>query len=298
MKKRHTRIRIGIIASYVVLVLSSVVLLYPLLFMVLGSFVTVEEYSRVKLIPLPTHINFTDYYNVLIDALPSVEVTLVRVIWYVTLSLTVSLLAGYVFSRLRFPGRQLLFMFFLTGLVVPPILTSLPTYVMLARAPLIGGNDITGNGGSGFINQWPALLILGMVDVFAMFLVKQNYDMLPTEYEEAAVLDGANLFTIIFRIYAPMLKPALMAVVIITFVNVWNDYFFPLLLVAGNQDLTPVALRMQRIIYNYAVAAGLSAFPYPLLFASATLICLPPVILYLILQRYFVQGLAASGLNG
>jgi multiple sugar transport system permease protein len=295
---KQKRFRPNLIASYIVLILSSVVLLYPLLFMVLGSFVTIEEYSRVVLIPLPTHIDFTDYFKTISDALPAIEVTLVRVIWYITLALTVSLLAGYVFSRLRFPGRGFLFMFFLTGLVVPPILTSLPTYVMLARTPLIGGNDITGQGGSGFINQWPALLILGMVDVFSMFLVKQSYDMLPTEYEEAALLDGAGLFTIIFRVYAPMLKPALVAVVIITFVNIWNDYYFPLLLVAGNSDLTPVALRIQRIIYNAAEAANLSEFPYPLLFATATLICLPPVILYLILQRYFVQGLAASGLKG
>lgn len=296
MKKK--RIRISLIASYVILVLASVVLLYPLIFMVLGSFVTIEEYSRVRLIPLPSRIDLTEYFNIIGEILPSMQVTVVRVIWYIALAITVSLLGGYVFSRLRFPGRQFLFMFFLTGLVVPPVLTSLPTYVMLARWPLVGGNDITGVGGSGFINQWPALLILGMVDVFAMFLVKQNYDMLPTEYEEAALLDGANLFTIIFRVYAPMLKPVLVAVVIITFVSVWNDYFFPLLLVAGNQDLTPVALRVQRVIYNYAVAAGLTAFPYPVLFATATVISLPPVILYLILQRYFVQGLAASGLKG
>jgi multiple sugar transport system permease protein len=292
------RIRPGLIASYIILVLASVVLLYPLIFMITGSLVTIEEYSRVRLLPLPSHIDLTQYWEVLVDILPSVRITIIRVLWYIALALSVSLLGGYVFSRLRFPGRQFLFMFFLTGLVVPPVLTSLPTYVMLARAPLIGGNDILGAGGSGFINEWPSLLILGMVDVFAMFLVKQNYDMLPSEYEEAALLDGANLFTIIFRVYAPMLKPALFAVVIITFVNVWNDYFFPLLLVAGNQDLTPVALRVQRVIYNYAVAAGLSAFPYPVLFATATLISLPPVVLYLILQRYFVQGLSASGLKG
>ncbi len=295
---KQKRFRPDLIASYIVLIGSSIVLLYPLLFMVLGSFVTIEEYSRVVLIPLPTHVDFTDYFKTIGDAWTAIEVTLVRVIWYISLAIVVSLLAGYVFSRLRFPGRGFLFMFFLTGLVVPPILTSLPTYVMLARAPLIGGNGITGQGGGGFINQWPALLILGMVDVFSMFLVKQSYDMLPTEYEEAALLDGADLFTIIFRVYAPMLKPALVAVVIITFVNIWNDYYFPLLLVAGNSDLTPVALRIQRIIYNAAEAANLSEFPYPLLFATATLICLPPVILYLILQRYFVQGLAASGLKG
>jgi multiple sugar transport system permease protein len=296
MKQR--RFRLGIAATYVILISASLILLYPLIFMVLGSFVTIEEYSRVRLLPLPTRIDFTDYFTILQEAMPSVRVTLVRVIWYITLGLGVSLFGGYVFSRLRFPGRGFFFMFFLTGLVVPPVLTSLPTYVMLARWPLAGGNDILGAGGSGFINQWPSLLILGMVDVFALFLVKQNYDMLPSEYEEAALLDGANLFTIIFRVYAPMLKPALVAVVIITFVGVWNDYFFPLLLVAGNTDLTPVALRIQRVIYNYAVASGLSAFPYPVLFASATLISLPPVVLYLILQRYFVQGLSATGLKG
>ena len=292
------RFRPSIIATYAILILASTVLLYPLIFMVLGSFVTIEEYSRVRLIPIPTSLNLDQYFSILTEILPSVRVTVIRVLWYITLALSVSLFGGYVFSRLRFPGRNFVFMFFLTGLVVPPVLTSLPTYVMLARWPLVGGNDITGAGGSGFINQWPALLILGMVDSFALFLVKQNYDMLPSEYEEAAVLDGANLFTIIFRVYAPMLKPALVAVVIITFVGVWNDYFFPLLLVAGNTDLTPIALRVQRVIYNYAVAAGLTAFPYPVLFATATLICLPPVVLYLILQRYFVQGLSASGLKG
>ena len=296
--KPKKRIPVGLIVSYIILIGSSIVLLYPLLFMVLGSFVTITEYSHTKVLPLPTHIEFTDYFNTIGDALPSVEVTMVRVIWYISLSLTVSLLAGYVFSRLRFPGRQFFFMFFLTGLVVPAILTCLPTYVMLARMPLAGGNDITGQGGSGFINQWPSLLILGMVDVFAMFLVKQSYDMLPSEYEEAAVLDGANLFTVIFRVYAPMLKPSLVAVVIITFVGVWNDYFFPLLLIAGNQELTPVALRIQRILYNSASAANLNEFPYPLLFATATLVCAPPVILYLILQSFFVQGLSASGLKG
>jgi multiple sugar transport system permease protein len=292
------RFRPSIIASYAILILASTVLLYPLIFMVLGSFVTIEEYSRVRFIPIPTSLNLDQYFSVLKDILPSARITIIRVLWYIALALGVALFGGYVFSRLRFPGRNFIFMFFLTGLVVPAILTSLPTYVMLARFPLAGGNDILGVGGSGFINQWPALLILGMVDVFALFLVKQNYDMLPVEYEEAAVLDGASLFTIIFRVYAPMLKPALVAIVIITFVNVWNDYFFPLLLVAGNTDLTPIALRVQRVIYNYAVAAGLTAFPYPVLFATATLICLPPVVLYLILQRYFVQGLSATGLKG
>jgi multiple sugar transport system permease protein len=296
---RRKRFSWGRLATYVILVCSSFILLYPLFFMVAGSFTTIEQYYRTKVIPIPNRYDFTEYVNVLRGGLtPAIRITLLRVLWYVILSLTVSLFGGYVFSRLRFPGRNFFFMFFLCGLMVPGILISLPTYVMLARWPLVGGNNIMGLGGHGFVNEWPSLFILGMVDVFAMFLVKQNYDMLPGEYEEAAVMDGAGLFTIIFRIYAPMLKPALTAVTIIVFVGIWNDYFYPLLLVSGNDSLMPIALKVQRLIYQFSTRGGVTYTPFPTLFAAATLMSVPPVAVYLILQRYFVQGLVGVGLKG
>jgi len=272
--------------------------------MVLGSFVTLDQYHRTKVIPIPTQIKFEEYAKIVKGSLgtggllPAIRITLIRVIWYLTLSLLVSLLGGYVFSRLRFPGKQFMFMFFLSGLMVPGILISLPTYMLLARFPLAGGNNLSGVGGHGFVNEWPALFILGMVDVFAMFLVKQNYDMLPGEYEEAAVMDGAGLFTIIFRIYTPMLRPVLTAVVVLVFIGIWNDYYYPLLLVAGNDKLTPIALAVQRLIYSFSTRGGVTMTPFPTIFAAATLMSMPPVVLYLSLQRYFVQGLVGVGLKG
>jgi multiple sugar transport system permease protein len=295
---------VGRIATYVYLIAASVVLLYPLFFMLLGSFVTLDQYLRTKIIPIPTTLNFGEYDKIVRGSLgqsgllQAMQITVIRVVWYLSLSLLVALLGGYVFSRLRFPGKQFLFMFFLSGLMVPGILISLPTYMVLARFPLAGGNNIQGVGGHGFVNEWPALFILGMVDVFAMFLVKQNYDMLPGEYEEAAIMDGAGLFTIIFRIYVPMLRPVLTAVVILVFIGTWNDYFYPLLLVAGNNDLTPIALAVQRMIYSFSTRGGVQMTPFPTIFAAAPLMSTPPVLLYLALQRYFVQGLVGVGLKG
>jgi len=292
-------VAIGKVATYTYLCLACVVLLYPLFFMVLGSFVTLDQYHRTKVIPIPNNLSLIEFSNVLEGGLEkALLVTLKRIVWYLTLTLGVSLFGGYVFSRLKFPGKQALFMFFLSGLMIPGILISLPTYMLLARWPLAGGNSITGVGGHGFVNEWPSLFILGMVDIFALFLVKQNYDMLPIEYEEAAIMDGAGLLTIIFRIYVPMLKPVLTAVTVISFVGIWNDYFYPMLLVAGNVELTPIALAVQRLIYSFSTKEGVAMTPFPTLFAAATLMCMPPVLVYLGLQRYFVQGLVGIGLKG
>ena len=189
-------------------------------------------------------------------------------------------------------------MFFLTGLVVPFILTSLPTYMMLARFPLAGGNSLGGVGGHGFVNEWPALFILGWVDVFAIFLMKQSYDMLPIEYEEAAKIDGAGFLTIIFRVYAPMLRPALVVVIVIVAVAIWNDYYLPLLFVGGNKELAPMALAVERSILGLATGASLSWFPYPIVFTAAAVMSAPPLILYFFLQPHFVQGFSATGIKG
>lgn len=298
----HKRSLVLNIAIYGFLIASTVLMIYPLIYMFLGSFMTIAEYSRVSILPIPSEFRLDEYAQLLSGVngvLPSFGVTFLRVGWYVILAIMVSLFGGYVFSRLRFPGKNVIFMFFLSGLVVPGLLLLLPLFMMIARFPLVGGNSIAGVGGSGFVNTNGALMIVGMVDVFAIFLVKQSFDMLPREYEEAAIIDGAGLLTIIFRIYVPMLKPALVTVVIIVFFAIWNDYLWPLQVVSGRSDLTQAAVQVQRAIYSsMRSGTGPNQTPYPAVFAAAALVSLPPIVLYLFLQRYFVQGLAATGLKG
>ena len=283
---------------YFYLILISSFLFYPFLFIFIGSFATVDDYYCTRLLPLPRCPTLTAYRVVLQPTLLlALHITLLRVIWYVCLALLTTLMGGYVFSRLHFPGKQMLLMFFLGGLAIPPILTCLPVYIMLAHWPLAGGNNLWGQGGHGLVNEWPVLFILGVVDAFGLFLLKQNYDMFPFEYEEAAIMDGSGFFTTIFCIYAPMLKPALSAIAIVAFVTTWNDYFYPFLFVSGNEQLVPIALRVQKMIQGMSSWGSVTTTPFPTLFAAATLMCLPPILLYVALQRFFVQGLVGIGIR-
>lgn len=294
----------GSILIYGFLTVTSFVILYPLAFMILATFTTVDQYLRTTILPIPNIADFRNYAPVLTDCAqgscvgPAILITAVRTVWYIFWALLIGILGGYVFARLHFPFKNSLFLFFLSGLMVPPLLTTLPLYIMLARFPLVGGNDLSGQGGSGFVNQWPALGMLGLVNIIALFLVKQNYEMFPSDYEEAALMDGASTWRIIFQIYVPMLRPVLTAVAILEFVNIWNDYFGPLIFVGGNAEITPVALAVQRLIYFYTQRTASTVADFGLIFAASTLMSIPTIVVYLVLQRYFVQGLVGVGIKG
>jgi len=192
---------------------------------------------------------------------------------------------------MRFPGRDKVFLLMLSGLVMPAILMILPQFILAARFALAGGNNWLGQGGHGFASEWPVLFLYGWVPPFAIFLFKQSFDMLPTDYEDAAKMDGAGMFTIIFRIYGPPLKPTVAALVIVTFLAVWNDYLWPSLTIAGKPDWYPIIFRIGNVVSFDASAS-------PAMFVHYIMVLWPPAAVYFLLQRYFVQGLVASGIKG
>jgi multiple sugar transport system permease protein len=278
--------------TYIFLSISSFIMVYPVLFMALGAFTTPSRFEETLFLPIPNALNFRIFQAVLDQGIGhSYLLTLTRVAFYVIANLSVGLVAGYIFSKLHFPGRNRVFLLFLSGMLVPAILLILPDFILMARFPLAGGNNILGQGGHGFINNWPALFAFGWVSPFAIFLLKQSYDMLPTEYEEAAKMDGAGLFTIIFRVYGPLLKPPIVALVIIISVGIWNDYLWPLQSVISRPDLYTIAVALK------GVSVG-GDYLNPGLMIQVLMAVWPPAALYLLLQRYFVQGLLASGLKG
>ena len=297
---------VGKVLTYLFLVLAGLVLIYPLLYMTLASFLSQEEYityiAGTSILPIPVRLYLGTYGELLVGSGPLVtalQVTLRREVWFIASGLLVSLFGGYAFSRLRFPGRDAMFMFFLTALMVPGMLISIPVYVMMARFPFVGGNSASGVGGHGFLNSWAALFILGNVPAFLVFLTKQNMDMIPIEYEEAAIMDGAGLLTILFRVYVPMLKPVMAVMIVQKFIGVWNEYFMPMILVAGKPKLAPIAVALQRLIWNTAMRTEEATLPrFDLVFAGATFMSIPPILLYVFMQRQFVQGLVGVGVRG
>jgi multiple sugar transport system permease protein len=229
--------------------------------------------------------------NLLVDALggglwQAVVFTLARCAFYIGLALVVGLMGGYIFSKLRFPGRDKVFLLFLSGLVMPQILMIVPNFVMMAWFPLIGGNNLLGQGGHGLIGDGRIMFAFGWVPPFAIFLLKQAFDMLPSEYQDAARLDGAGVFTVIFRVYGPLLKPALAAVSIFTFVTVWNDYLWPAVTMSDTAAFIPIALHVGGFFDISGVGGGNPGL-------AILIALLVPVGVFIVLQRYFVQGLTA-----
>jgi multiple sugar transport system permease protein len=276
----------------------SLVMIYPVLFMVLGTFTTQHRFVDTVFLPIPDTLNLDLFWKALTYGVwDSYLWTLTRCIWYISVTLLVGLIAGYVFSKLRFPGKNRVFLYFLSGMVMPGILMLVPSYLLMAWFPLAGGNNIIGQGGHGFIQHWPVLFIGGLVPVFAIFLLKQSYDMLPTEYEDAAKMDGGGLWTIIFRVYMPLLKPPLVALTIVTFIGTWNDYLWPALTVSGVTALWPIAYRIQYVQLTQGVL-GVDTTQFPEQMLKTFMATWPPAFVYFALQRYFVQGLVMSGLKG
>lgn len=294
MKQRQVIIR-GL--SYLFLAVSSFIMIYPVLFMVLGAFTTKERFLSATFLPIPNTFNFPLFKRAFgAGVLDAYIFTMLRVMFYISVTVIMGTVGGYIFSKMRFPGRNQVFLLFLSGMVMPGILMLVPMFLMVAWWPMTGGNNWLGQGGHGLVGQWQALFIFGWVPPFAIFLLKQSFDMLPTEYEDAAKMDGAGMFTIIFRVYGPMLKPPLVALIIVSFLGVWNDYLWPSLLIAGHPDYYPIALRIQSVILSDWSPTG--TIDYPALMVRTFLACWPPAAVYFLLQRYFIQGLVGSGLKG
>ena len=294
MKRRRLIIKV---LSYIFLIITSFIMIYPVLYMALGSFTTNNQFLEANILPIPNTLNIALFKRALgAGVWDSYVFTLIRVAFYITITLMVGLIGGYIFSKLHFPGKNRVFLLFLAGMVMPGILMLVPMYLMMAWFPLMGGNNILGQGGHGFIGEWPVLFIYGWVPPFAIFLLKQSFDMLPTEYEDAAKMDGAGMFTIIFRVYGPLLKPPIVALVIVTFLGVWNDYLWPSLTISGHPDYYPIAYAIQYVILSDWSPVGTT--DYPAIMIRTFLATWPPAAVYFLLQRYFVQGLVASGLKG
>lgn len=299
----------GRILVYCILILGSLVMAYPMAFGIVGSFCDLRDFYARPWFPVP-RTPYWGNYTIMVtkefakyaDVWRWVANTLVRIVWYILITGTVAVLAGYVFAKMRFKGRDAAFMYLLSSMMIPGIVYWIPTFIMLARFPGVGGNDMSGRGGSGFANAWPALLITGWVNVYYVFLLRQTFRSIPDDFEEAARVDGATTLRCLADVYLPMLKPTLTVLVIFQFVHIWNDYQWPLIVSSGNKNIWTVALGFQRMLYVGAEAKGYpegtGIVDYPFSFAMAVVATAPLILLFLLLQRYFVEGVQGFAIKG
>lgn len=285
-KKKWTKV-VWLVGMAVV----SFIMIFPIVMMISTSFKTTGEINSAVFHFLPESFNFDNYREALstgnwgIYFRNSFIITIVSIVF----SLLFNSIAGYAFARLHFRGSKALFTLLLVGLMMPPQVTMLPTFLIMAKFPFAGGNNFMGFGGSGLMNTMPGIIIPLVSGSFGIFLCKQFYENFPRSLDEAAMIDGANKWRTYFSIYIPNSKVILATLALLKGSAVWNDYLWPLVM-TNSEGMRTVQLALTMFRDETTVRWG------PMM-AAATLISVPMIVLFLCAQKYFVQGVVSTGLK-
>ncbi len=269
--------------AYVFLIGYAILMFVPFAWSVITSFKTLPDAVTLSVIPHPFTLAGWDYaITKLNPALPLLFFNSAIIAAAVTgTNLVLGSLAGYAFARLRFPGRETLFLVVLATLMMPDQLRLVPVYLILNALGLTTG-----------VGQYVGLVTVLAISGTSIFLLRQYFLSIPRDLEEAARMDGAGFFTTFWRVMLPLATPALSAVAILQFQGTWNGFFWPLILLQNPSHYTiPIGLLFFR-------TAGGFATNYPPLMAVVVMATVPILILYVFFQRYFVEGIAATGVKG
>jgi multiple sugar transport system permease protein len=269
------------IAWYTVLIGLSLIFIAPLLYMLLTALKTPGEATRVPPTVLPQDPT-TDAFDTLFAG--NSQTPVLR--WFVNsmlaatgqtvLILIVASMAAYALARMAFPGKGVLFGMIIATLFVPIFTLIIPNFLIIDRL--------------GWLDSLWALIVPGAASAFGVFFLRQFFSSLPRELEEAALIEGANSWQIFTKVILPLSKPALATLAVISFLANWNDFIWPIYVLFSPQNFTlPPGL---------GILQGAYTINYPVIMAGAAVASIPALILFMIAQRYVIEGVSRSGLKG
>ena len=256
----------------------AVIAMFPLLWMLSVSFMQPGEASSLPPPLLPSHATLNNYRELFVHAgMATYLLNSLLVSGAITLlSLSFNLMAGYAFAKLRFAGRERLFQALIGALVIPAQVAMLPLFLLLKYI--------------GLVNSYAGVIVPGMATVFGIFLVRQYARGIPDELMEAARIDGAGEWRIFLQIVMPLLKPIMVTLAIFSFLAAWNDFMWPLIVLTGQEHYTlPIGL---------ASLAREHSQDSELMMAGSVVTVLPVLVLFLAMQRYYLEGLLLGSVKG
>jgi len=276
MKKQNNKF-----IQYIVLILLAVFFMFPLIWMVVSSFKNdpqiFSDITSIKAFILPAFSdNYFHNYSDCLKQLPILK-SMMNSFFYIGViiifSLIVNSLAGYGFARLDFPGKNIIFAILLSLMIIPAQTVMLPLFSIVFKL--------------GWINSYLGLIIPAIANPFYIFLFRQTFLGLPKEIEEAAKLDGANQYTIFVKLIMPLAKPIYATVAIMIFVATWNDFIWPVMVISDPSKQT----------IQMALSSLFSIQPvnYGRVMSGLTFVTIPVLIIFLTMQKYYVQGIVGSG---
>jgi len=266
------------IATYVACVVVSLVFVGPFLWMLSSSLKGLDDIYAYPPKLLPSHFHWSNYTEAW-HALPFGRFFLNSLIVSGTTTfgaVLTSSMAGYAFARLRFPGREFIFMLFLAVMMVPSQMFLIPQYQLMQ--------------GWGLLNTITALALPGMFSAFGTFLMRQFFMQLPVELEEAARLDGANPWQIYWKIMLPLAAPGMLALGLLVAIWSWNDLLWPLV-VNTDPEKMPLSAGLANL-------KGEHLTNYPVLMAGSLMASLPLIVAFIVFQKQLIQGIATTGSKG
>ena len=278
--KHKKPINIGDIVSYGVLTIAAVLVMMPLAWMFSTSLRPTTESFQLPPAWLPTEFRWENYVAPFESSVPFVDLFInsMRITVAVTFGQLVTCsLAGYAFARLRFPGRDLLFLLLLASLMVPGQVTIIPIFLLM--------RDL------GLIDNPLAIILPGLISAFGVFLMRQFFKQMPQELFDAARVDGAGHIRSFLQIALPLAGPAMATLGIITFNATWNAYFLPLIFLNSWHKMT--------LPQGIALLTGYMGSGNPsVVMAAVTMAIIPVLIVFIAAQRWIIEALTRSGLKG
>ncbi|CAM4242370.1 carbohydrate ABC transporter permease [Bacillus manliponensis] len=263
------------IVIHVTLIIGALLTIGPFIWMVLTSLKTYAESVQVPPVVIPSTFLWMNYTEVF-ELLPffkfmmnTIIVTIIRTVG----QLFLCSLAAYAFARIQFPGRNILFLLMLSVLMVPAQVFLLPQYLIMVKLE--------------WLNTLQAVIVPGLFSAFGTFLLRQFFMGIPKELEEAARLDGCNHFQIYWHVMLPLAKPGLIALGIFTTLWSWNELMWPMI-VNSSPEMMTLSVGLSSLQGQYATN-------YPVLMAGSFLAILPMLILFIFLQKQFIEGITITG---
>lgn len=270
--------KIGKYIIILLLVLCSIIVAVPFVWMIFSSFKNIDEFYIIppKIFPKQfTLANFEHLFSKTkfeVYYFNSLFVTVIQVLFNILIVTT----AGYGFAKYEFAGKKVIFTIILATTMVPWVATIIPLYILAYKA--------------GAVNTYFGLIFPGLADAFSIFLARNFMQTVPTSLIEASRIDGGGEFTIFYKIVLPLIKPIIAVITITKFIASWNAFQWPLLIV-GKEALRTLPLAVAKFSSQYYDA-------YNLKMAAATLTIIPVLIIYIAFQKYFVSGISLSGIKG
>ena len=279
MYRYKLRKRIGHLCIHMVLILMTMITVVPLLWMVTTSLKTSDNVMRMPPQWIPNPVTLRAYYEAFTvqPLLRSMVNSLLIALANVFGTLIFSSMAAFAFAKLRFRGKNLIFMILLTSLMIPSQVALIPMYVAYSR---IGWVD----------TYLPLILPNVLLNAYGVFMIRQFMAGIPDAYMEAARIDGAGYGSIFIRIYLPLCKQILITLGLYNFINSWNNFLTPLVMLNSTEKFTvPLLLSTYKVMYN---------IDWALLMAASTVSVLPIIILFVLAQKHVVEGITVAGIKG